>query len=45
MGILANGVKVDSMRSKCVSLSKGDHWVGKVYNRDDGLDKIVRIPD
>ena len=44
--LLGSGkVDVDSMISKCVPLSEGDHWVRKVYNREDGLDKIVLIPD
>ena len=44
--LLGSGsVDVDSMISKCVPLSEGDDWVRKVYNREDGLDKIVLIPD
>ena len=43
--IASGSVDVDSMISKCVPLSEGDDWVRKVYNREDGLDKIVLIPD
>ena len=46
LDLIAGGkVDVDSMISKCVPLSEGDYWVRKVYNREDGLDKIVLIPD
>ena len=42
LDLIAGGkVDVDSMISKCLPLSE----VRKVYNREDGLDKIVLIPD
>lgn len=34
-------VNVDSMISKVVPLSEGDHWMKKLYRREDGLTKIV----
>lgn len=45
LALIASGkVNVDAMISKAVPLSEGDIWIHKVYNREDGLDKIVLIP-
>ncbi|MDO5023027.1 MAG: galactitol-1-phosphate 5-dehydrogenase [Eubacteriales bacterium] len=37
-------VDVDSLISKTVPMSEGHEWITKVYNREDGLNKIVMIP-
>lgn len=45
LDLIASGaVDVDAMISKSVPLAEGDEWIHKVYNREDGLDKIVLIP-
>ena len=33
------------MISKVVPLEEGDFWMNKVYNREDGLTKIVFLCD
>lgn len=38
-------VEVDSMISKTVPLEEGEYWMKKVYNREDGLAKIVYLCD
>jgi L-iditol 2-dehydrogenase len=43
--IAAGKVEVDSMISKVVPLADGDFWMNKVYNREDGLTKIVFLCD
>jgi len=43
--IAAGKVEVDSMISKLVPLSEGDKWMNKIYNREDGLAKIVFLCD
>lgn len=42
--IAAGKVNVDAMISGSFPLSEGDKWMHKVYNREDGLDKILLIP-
>lgn len=43
--LIAEGkVDVDAMISGSFPLSEGDKWMHKVYNREDGLDKILLIP-
>jgi len=42
--IAAGKVDVDAMISGSFPLEEGDKWMHKVYNREDGLDKIVLIP-
>lgn len=43
--LIAEGkVDVDAMVSGSFPLSEGDKWMHKVYNREDGLDKIVLLP-
>lgn len=37
-------VNVDAMISGNFPLSEGDKWMHKVYNREDGLDKILLLP-
>ena len=37
--------EVDSMISKVVPLAEGDFWMNKIYNREDGLTKIVYLCD
>ncbi|MHB1314392.1 MAG: zinc-dependent alcohol dehydrogenase [Christensenellales bacterium] len=45
LDLIASGkVDVDSLISKVVPLSEGNQWIHKVYNREDGLTKIVVIP-
>lgn len=44
--LIASGkVEVDSMISRIVPLAEGDHWMNKVYHREDGLSKIVFLCD
>ena len=43
--IAAGKVEVDSMISKLVPLAEGDKWMNKIYNREDGLAKIVFLCD
>ena len=43
--ISSGKVEVDSMISKIVPLSEGDTWMNKIYNREDGLTKIVFLCD
>ena len=43
--IAAGEVVVDSMISKVVPLEEGDFWMNKIYNREDGLTKIVFLCD
>ena len=38
-------VEVDSMISKVIPLEEGDCWMNKIYNREDGLTKIVYLCD
>ncbi len=38
-------VEVDSMISKAIPLSEGNLWMNKIYNREDGLTKIVFLCD
>ena len=43
--LIASGkAPVEEMVSKCVPLAEGNEWIHKVYNREDGLSKIVLIP-
>jgi 2-desacetyl-2-hydroxyethyl bacteriochlorophyllide A dehydrogenase len=37
-------VDVESLISKTVPMSEGNKWITKVYNHEDGLNKIVMIP-
>ena len=40
--LIASGqVEVDSMISKIVPLEEGDLWMNKIFNREDGLTKLV----
>lgn len=40
--LIASGqVEVDSMISKIVPLEQGDLWMNKIFNREDGLTKLV----
>lgn len=40
--LIASGqVEVDSMISKIVPLKDGDLWMNKIFNREDGLTKLV----
>lgn len=42
LDLIASGqVEVDSMISKLVPLAEGDLWMNKIFNREDGLTKIV----
>jgi L-iditol 2-dehydrogenase len=44
--LIASGkVEVDSMISKVLPLEEGDKWMNKIYNREDGLTKIVFLCD
>lgn len=43
--ISSGKVEVDSMISKIVPLEEGDKWMNKIYNREDGLTKIVFLCD
>ena len=43
--IAAGKVEVDSMISKVIPLADGDKWMNKIYNREDGLTKIVFLCD
>lgn len=46
LDLISSGqVDVDRMISKIVPLSEGDKWMNKVYNREDGLSKIVFLCD
>ena len=38
-------VEVDSMISKKIPLAEGNLWMNKIYNREDGLTKIVFLCD
>ena len=38
-------VEVDSMISKLIPLEEGNKWMNKIYNREDGLTKIVFLCD
>lgn len=43
--LIASGkAPVEEMVSKCAPLAEGNEWIHKVYNREDGLSKIVLIP-
>ena len=43
--LIAKGeVDVDVMISKAVPLSEGDKWLNRLYNREEGLYKVVLIP-
>ena len=42
LDLIASGkVEVDSMISKKIPLAEGNLWMNKIYNREDGLTKIV----
>lgn len=42
LDLIASGkVEVDSMISKIVPLEDGDKWMNKIFNREDGLTKLV----
>ena len=42
LDLIASGeVEVDSMISKVAPLAEGDLWMNKIFNREDGLTKIV----
>lgn len=42
LDLIASGqVEVDSMISKIVPLEEGDKWMNKIFNREDGLTKLV----
>ena len=42
LDLIASGqVEVDSMISKLVPLAEGDLWMNKIFNREDGLTKLV----
>ena len=42
LDLIASGqVEVDSMISKLVPLDEGDLWMNKIFNREDGLTKLV----
>lgn len=43
--ISSGKVEVDSMISKIVPLKDGNLWMNKIYNREDGLAKIVFLCD
>lgn len=43
--IAAGKVEVDSMISKMVPLREGDIWMKKIYNREEGLAKLVFLCD
>lgn len=44
--LLSSGkVKIDSMISKVAPLEEGNKWMHKIYNREDGLSKIVFLCD
>lgn len=46
LDLIASGkVEVDSMISKIVPLEEGNFWMNKIYNREDGLTKIVFLCD
>lgn len=46
LDLISSGkVEVDSMISKIVPLEDGDLWMNKIYNREDGLTKIVFLCD
>ena len=43
--LIAGGkVDVDAMISKAVPLSEGNEWLNRLYNREEGLYKVVLIP-
>jgi len=43
--LIADGrVDIDKLISKTVPLSDGGEWIGRLYNREPGLYKIVLIP-
>ena len=42
LDLIASGqVEVDSMISKVAPLAEGDIWMNKLFNREDGLSKVV----
>ena len=44
--LIAEGkAKAEEIVSGCFPLAEGDRWIHKVYDREDGLDKIVLIPE
>ena len=43
--ISSGKVEVDSMISKAIPLAEGNKWMNKIYNREDGLTKIVFLCD
>ena len=46
LDLIASGkVEVDSMISKLVPLKDGNVWMNKIYNREDGLTKLVFLCD
>lgn len=45
LALIAEGkVNVDAMISGSFPLSEGDKWIHSVYNRENGLDKIILLP-
>jgi L-iditol 2-dehydrogenase len=43
--LIAEGkVDVDAMISRAVPLSEGNEWLNRLYNREEGLYKVVLIP-
>ncbi len=46
LDLISSGkVRVDNMISRIVPLEEGDKWMNKIYNREDGLTKIVFLCD
>ncbi len=46
LDLISSGqVEVDSMISKKIPLAEGNLWMNKIYNREDGLTKIVFLCD
>ncbi len=46
LDLISSGkVEVDSMISKIIPLAEGNKWMNKIYNREEGLTKIVFLCD
>ena len=45
LNLLETGkISVDDQISAVVSLSDGAHWFKKLYNKEDGLNKVILVP-